>query len=194
MRCWHSKRRGCYKWLVEVEILVLEDDTKSITEYLQEEPLVRCCLYWVYNDKCSDLTTEGYIGITNNPHKRFQQHRNLESKNTGYLYRKNMPKADTRFKILLISDRDTCLNLEKTLRPERNIGWNTAIGGEASNLLHGLTGNYAFDAYRRFKRKARDQNIPFGWEDSPDKFVNWFSKINPDNKPTKLKVKKFRLY
>ncbi len=41
--------------------MILEDDTKSLSKLLQKDPKNFCCLYWVYNEKCTDIYSEGYI-------------------------------------------------------------------------------------------------------------------------------------
>lgn len=74
------------------------------------------------------MLTEGYIGIT----KEGRQSRRLwEHKNN--FQNKHLKNALSKHKvvqdILLIADEEYCKDIERKLRPEREIGWNIEIGG-----------------------------------------------------------------
>lgn len=95
-----------------------------------------CYVYWLHRPEHTDIYSEGYIGITNNPGLRFRQH--LKSakaiKSNHKLYNAMSKYADFVMKILVISTRDQCFEIEEKLRPENNIGLNTLRGGYATYL------------------------------------------------------------
>jgi hypothetical protein len=76
-------------------------------------------VYWIYNDECKDVNTDGYVGITENVDNRFKTH---------LKYNKRIPK-DAKIKVLYEGSREECFNLEYEYRPTKGIGWNSAIGG-----------------------------------------------------------------
>jgi hypothetical protein len=78
-------------------------------------------LYWVYDLACGSEVNSGYVGVTENPYQRLHS---LRSQGT-------VPR-NAIMRILFEGTRQECLAKEKTLRPQRNIGWNKAIGGVAA--------------------------------------------------------------
>jgi hypothetical protein len=72
---------------------------------------------------------QGYVGVTNRPLERFEEHK--KSRYNPYLRRAlQKHKEEISFVILDVFDnRHDAHWLEYTLRPERNIGWNIAVGG-----------------------------------------------------------------
>lgn len=75
-------------------------------------------VYWIRNDECVDVTTEGYVGVTWNPPERFKAHKRTE----------RFP-ADSRMEIIFTGSQPDCLREEVRLRPVAGIGWNLAMGG-----------------------------------------------------------------
>ena len=69
-------------------------------------------LYWVYDHTCNFVFDFGYVGVTEEPPKRF---RNLLSTGT-------VPR-DAKQVILFEGTRGGCLLRENQLRPWPNIGW-----------------------------------------------------------------------
>lgn len=88
-------------------------------------------VYWIHRPCHTDMTTQGYIGITKHPDRRWQEHR-LNAKNNGKatIYKAMKKYADVQFDVILIGDRAYCEEIEIKLRPQHEIGWNIAIGGE----------------------------------------------------------------
>ena len=91
-------------------------------------------LYWIRLPDHTDITTEGYIGITcQTVVKRFNQHRNDARRDKAR--KKSVFKQILASNVelivdtLLISDYEYVKNMERLLRPESNIGWNRALGG-----------------------------------------------------------------
>ena len=63
--------------------------------------------------------TQGYIGITNTPERRLQEHKGQEW-------------FDDRCEMLILQNgltRQEARTIEQILRPRPNIGWNKAVGG-----------------------------------------------------------------
>ena len=74
-------------------------------------------LYWVYDNTCGCEKTSGYVGVTEDPVKRLQNHRN-----SGRVPR------DVQQIILFEGTREECVKREHKLRPSPNIGWNRKSG------------------------------------------------------------------
>lgn len=86
-------------------------------------------LYWIHLPEHTDIFSQGYVGITSNISSRFSRHKNKHTNphlsNTIDKYNwENLIKD-----IVIISHEEYCLELEKKIRPEKEIGWNIAIGG-----------------------------------------------------------------
>jgi hypothetical protein len=80
-------------------------------------------LYWIHDDSCLTVRNDGYVGVTVNLKGRIKRHRS-NFKDKGELHAT----------ILYIGTNKDCLKREFDLRPTRNIGWNTAPGGQKSRL------------------------------------------------------------
>jgi len=87
------------------------------------------CVYWIRHCEHSDIFNQGYVGITENigyrmwRHKRGRTNAHLTNAIKKYGW-DNLIKE-----VILISSTDYCLEIEKKLRPEKEIGWNIAVGG-----------------------------------------------------------------
>lgn len=87
------------------------------------------CVYWIRHRDHTDILTQGYVGITENINYRMWRHKRCRTnahltnaiKKHGW---ENLIKE-----VILISSTEYCLEIEKKLRPEKEIGWNIAIGG-----------------------------------------------------------------
>jgi hypothetical protein len=90
-------------------------------------------LYWIHLPEHTDCKTEGYIGVSNNPKKRFYDHnnasknRNDKNPHFGRVLKKHKDKIIQT--ILLNDTEENCYKQEEILRPEKNIGWNANKGG-----------------------------------------------------------------
>lgn len=81
--------------------------------------------------------SQGYVGVSINAEKRFEQHlKRTQNKHLGFAIKKygwdNLVKS-----VLLISDKEYCLDFEKKLRPSDKIGWNLIAGGGCPPVLRG---------------------------------------------------------
>ena len=87
------------------------------------------CVYWIRSDLMTEITTDGYIGITNDFEYRMKSHRRsarnyhlqdaIESIGWDKLHKE----------IVFEGDRTACLRQEFLLRPDFDIGWNLMPGG-----------------------------------------------------------------
>ena len=92
-------------------------------------------IYWIRAEHHSDITSEGYIGVSKNSKKRWLyghkwgtlkgRHANCHLSNAINKYGWNSLLKT----IILIGDENYCYEIEKKLRPVENIGWNLAVGG-----------------------------------------------------------------
>ena len=80
--------------------------------------LKECIIYWIHSESETDITTQGYVGITKNLKRRIREHTN----------EKDFVK-DRIFDVFLCGERDFCKEIERQLRPKKNIGLNIAAGG-----------------------------------------------------------------
>ncbi len=87
-------------------------------------------LYWIHRKAHTDMQTEGYVGITENPEQRFRDHTRKKSRSGTHLINAINRYSDIEYEVVeSFSDLQTCLNRERSLRPEEGIGWNMAPGG-----------------------------------------------------------------
>lgn len=86
-------------------------------------------VYWIRHQDHTDIFSQGYVGISNKPKERWRHHctkpSNLHMKNAIAKYGWNNLVKE----VVLISNKDYCLNIEKKLRPSDFIGWNSMSGG-----------------------------------------------------------------
>lgn len=95
------------------------------------------CVYWIRCPDHTDMFTQGYIGVSKNAEKRFNQHlKSSGNKRLKFAIQKygwdNLIKS-----IVLIAEKDYCLDIEKKLRPLNQIGWNIVSGGGNPPLMIG---------------------------------------------------------
>ena len=85
-------------------------------------------VYWYRTPEHTNPYREGYIGITNDILRRDKEHRRSKL-NTHF---SNALKKYTHisYSILHIVSKEEALALEYEYRPNLNIGWNYAVGGE----------------------------------------------------------------
>ena len=92
-------------------------------------------VYWIRAPHHSDMTFDGYVGVSKNAHKRWLyghdwahrkgRHENPKLANAITKYGwENLIKT-----IIVIAEENYCYDLEHKLRPSDNIGWNLVAGG-----------------------------------------------------------------
>ena len=111
-------------------------------------------LYWACDDTCDMPFNSGYVGVTEDLYHR---RRGLRSSGTIPLH--------TKLNVLILFEgpREKYLTLKQILRPQKNIGWNKAVGGTAAPLKHGLaplSGQHRKTFYRfwRVQSTRQDEN------------------------------------
>lgn len=88
------------------------------------------CVYWIRLEEHTDISTQGYIGITSNFVERIRAHK----KNKRVSHLTNAIKK-YGWKNLVIDilwadlTQQQALKFEANLRPSQNIGWNSQQGG-----------------------------------------------------------------
>jgi len=129
-----------------------------------------CYVYWVKSPDMGDLFSQGYVGISYSPEIRFKQHKSNALTNSHHQYkdefRESLLSGSCELKILISSTREYCLDLERKIRPELSVGWNSAIGGDGGNRFkHGLTDSRLSKTYYNLINRAFETNEVFwdGW-------------------------------
>lgn len=88
-------------------------------------------LYWIREPSMIDIFSEGYIGVSVVPRRRFYRHTVAQDTTVGRAIRKyGLSFSDMVF--LCAGGRNLMLCMENKLRPSCNIGWNIACGGMAT--------------------------------------------------------------
>ena len=86
-------------------------------------------VYWIRHPDHTEILRQGYIGVSENPAKRWAYHKKRKE-NTHLRNAVNMYGWDSLVKeTVLIGDKEYCLYIEAKLRPEDKIGWNIVKGG-----------------------------------------------------------------
>jgi len=86
-----------------------------------------------------DITKEGYVGIATDFKQRMFAHKSCAKTGKEQTLYKAIRKYgwDNLVKeIILISNDDYCIDVEKKLRPSERIGWNIACGGGEITGFH----------------------------------------------------------
>lgn len=89
-------------------------------------------VYWIHLPEHTDITSEGYIGITTRDVEcRYSEHLSLANTNSSTILSNAIRKYRDNLviKTLLKGSEEYCLLIEKRLRPEDRIGWNIVAGG-----------------------------------------------------------------
>ena len=138
---------------------MITDLTKDI-EYKAD-----CYLYWIRKASHTDISTEGYVGISSVPKSRIKQHNsclsNPEKRNKqGYSQKfiEAFQEEELFFSIVNCGTMSEIQNQEYLLRPTEMVGWNVAVGGlingVCSRYKHG--GNRNQTLYNKFSKFVDD--------------------------------------
>lgn len=83
-------------------------------------------VYWIHLPY-SNILSDGYVGVTNNPERRWKEHK---TKNKTAIVHKAIKKYDELvYEIMWQGSEEDALELEEYLRPTEKIGWNLTAGG-----------------------------------------------------------------
>jgi len=105
-------------------------------------------VYWIRAPHHSDMTTEGYIGVSKNAKKRWNYGHKWAHKNGRHdnpLLANAISKYgwDNLIKtVLVIAEEEYCYELEAKLRPSELIGWNIVSGGNRPPIAKPRGENY----------------------------------------------------
>ena len=89
---------------------------------------IQSFVYWIHLPDHTDMYSQGYVGVSKNPTRRLQEHKN--STDNKHLSRALKKYADAAIQTILFSgDSESCYLYEEHLRPTPNIGWNINKGG-----------------------------------------------------------------
>lgn len=96
-------------------------------------------VYWIHLPEQTNVAVEGYVGIAMNFEQRMFAHKSCAKTGKEQTLYKAIRKYGWEHlvkEIILISNEDCCLKIEKKLRPAPRIGWNIAVGGGEISGAH----------------------------------------------------------
>jgi predicted GIY-YIG superfamily endonuclease len=127
-------------------------------------------LYWIHLSE--HTLQEGYVGVSTNPKKRFNQHRwqsQIQNHRNPHL-QSAIGKYGEKLSLTVLeySDKETCYEREAELRPDRNIGWNIATGGQGGDVLSDeqkeeLKKKYTGSSQSEETKKKRSETFKKKW-------------------------------
>lgn len=120
-----------------------------------------CYVYWIKRSSDFDIFSQGYVGITTNPKLRWKHH--ISTKKNHKLYNAMAKYDDYEMQLLLCSTVEYCSNIEKILRPTKNIGLNHSSGG-IPTIDERLNYKYSDDIRTKISmglKKAYEENQDF---------------------------------
>lgn len=93
-------------------------------------------LYWIKTKDMTDISSQGYVGVTRKLSERLNQHNYSLSKEVRSRYYHNgfvkaFNKGGLEMVVVHCGAEDLMYSCEQVLRPKKNIGWNYAVGGDA---------------------------------------------------------------
>lgn len=88
--------------------------------------MAECYVYWLYDGNCKNIETDGYVGISREPHRRLMEHRQSGQFSNVFC-----------MEIVFEGSRSECISKEIKLRPSELIGWNNAPGGRTTPKRYG---------------------------------------------------------
>ena len=109
----------------------------------EHQPKGASVVYWIHKPEHTDITKQGYIGITNKlARERWVAHqsasRHNPDANCAVVNRAIRKHHNLIYEIVLVADtREYCERIEGLLRPTNRIGWNIARGGMPVDTMMG---------------------------------------------------------
>ena len=101
-------------------------------------------VYWLHTVDCTDVFTQGYIGVTTRSVKiRFREHINKFRSSYNSYNPLHLAFLNVGLPNIILSELHSCLAedaycLEKMFRPYDGIGWNSVQGGKLSPTVIGM--------------------------------------------------------
>jgi GIY-YIG catalytic domain len=117
-------------------------------------------VYWIHHPDHTDMFSQGYIGVSKDAEKRWEQHLK-KSDNRHFRFAINKYGWGNLIKKqILIAEEDYCLDIERKLRPTEGIGWNVAIGGGKPPVRYGNKDRLGIPSWNKglpWSKKAREK-------------------------------------
>jgi len=113
----------------------------------KHQPNGASVVYWIHRPEHTDITKQGYVGITNKrARERWAEHKRASRKNPdehcAVVNRAICKYPDLIYEVVLVADtREYCERIEGLLRPTNGIGWNIARGGMPVDTMMGGIAN-----------------------------------------------------
>ena len=122
----------------------------------------KSCVYWIRKPEHTDMTSEGYIGVTSRYTRRLWEHLTLDgNRHLKFAIDKygwdNLVKSQ-----IVIAEENYCLDLERKLRPENDIGWNCVMGG----------GKPPVNVNKHWTKGMQAWNKGISWSDDTKKVIS----------------------
>jgi group I intron endonuclease len=97
-------------------------------------------VYWIKTKEHVDIKTEGYVGISRDPRRRFGEHAKGDK-----IIGRAIKKHGIREYVIIYQNVsiDEAKRIENHLRPCSNIGWNVAMGGQIPPIKTGSRKNHS---------------------------------------------------
>ncbi len=95
------------------------------------------CVYWIHLPGHKDVSSEGYVGFTTQALKRRLRCHKTNHRIQSYVISEAIRKYGWDTLIVdevFVGSMQECLAKERELRPRPYIGWNIAVGGEATQI------------------------------------------------------------
>lgn len=134
------------------------------------------CVYAIgqQEDLSSNNYSSCYVGVTNNPVRRWKAHQ--KSKYTvGKYIRSELLTFENNFKIIYEGSEDSCYEMEESLRPIPRMGLNEAVGGLGGYTIYDEQRNQKISKALKGRsktsehvRKVVDSRGSYGGEKNPN--------------------------
>lgn len=114
---------------------------------IEHQPKGASVVYWIHKPEHTDITKQGYVGITHKMARdRWIDHKSSSRRNPdancAVVNRAICKHPDLIYEVVLIADtREYCERIEALLRPTNRIGWNIARGGMPVDTMMGGVAN-----------------------------------------------------
>ena len=114
---------------------------------IEHQPKGASVVYWIHKPEHTDITKQGYVGITHNMVRdRWIDHKSSSRRNPdancAVVNRAIRKHPNLIYEVVLVADtREYCERIEGLLRPTNNIGYNIARGGMPVDTMMGGIAN-----------------------------------------------------
>lgn len=120
-------------------------------------------LYWIKSAKFNNIWSEGYVGVSKNPTRRFLEHK--QSRVNFIIKAAYKTYEDMCLEIIYEGSEEECLAAELLFRPTEYIGWNITKGGSYPPEKPALGKRWKIkdtSKYKKVKSDTHKRNISLG--------------------------------